>query len=107
MKKLLALLALVAMYLSMSELNAKRKADEMCGSVKLGDETAGLLERGLALGARAKASGWTTYEGNSRKLGFTYTGFAPGSDFFCIITETDGSVSAVALRQSSLIQRRH
>ena len=34
----------------------------------------------LALGARAKASGWATYQGNSRKLGFTYTGF------FCIIT---------------------
>lgn len=55
----------------------------------------------LALGARAKASGWATYQGNSRKLGFTSTGF------FCIITETDGTVSAVERRQSSLIKRHH
>lgn len=55
MKKFFAILAVIAMYLSVSELNAKRKADEMCGSVKLGDETAGLLERGLAMGARKKS----------------------------------------------------
>ena len=103
MKRFFVILAVIAMYLSVSELNAKRKADEMCGSVKLGDETTGLLERGLALGARTKASGWTNYVGNSRKVGFTYSGFAPGSDFFCIITETDGVVSAIDLRQSSLI----
>ena len=103
MKKFLAVLAVIAMYLSISELNAKQKADEMCGSVKLGDETSDLLERGLALGARTKASGWTNYVGNRRKLRFAYTGFAPGSDFFCIITETDGEVSAIDLRQSSLI----
>lgn len=103
MKRFFVILAVIAMYLSVSELNAKRKADEMCGSVKLGDETTGLLARGLALGARTKASGWTNYDGNSRKVGFTYTGFAPGSDFFCIITETDGVVSAIDLRQSSLI----
>lgn len=103
MKRFFVILAVIAMYLSVSELNAKRKADEMCDSVKPGDETTDLLERGLAMGARKKASGWTNFDGNSRKVGFTYTGFAPGSDFFCIITETDGAVSAIDLRQSSLI----
>jgi hypothetical protein len=103
MRKLLALLAVAAMYLVVTELNAKRKAEELCSSVKVGDETEGLLERGLAAGARRRDTGWTEFAGNARRLGFTFTGFAPGSDFFCVVTETNGTVSAKKLLQSSLL----
>jgi len=106
MKKLLLLLAFVAMYISVTELNAKRKAEEACSFAAIGDPIDGLLEKGLAVGARSKDSGWSYPQGDSRRLQLAFTGFAPGSDFFCMITERNGSVSKKAIHLSSLLPRR-
>lgn len=103
MKKLLLALALVAMYLCIAELGAKQKAEQLCDSIHVGEPTHGLRGRALASGARPKDSGWYEPAHASRQLILTFTGFAPGSDFLCIIVDKNGVVEDKQLRQTSLI----
>lgn len=103
MKKILLALGLLAMYLCVTELGAKQKADKFCESVQVGEPTHGLRGRALEAGARAKDSGWHEPQNAARQLIITFTGFAPGSDFLCIIQDSNGAVQTKQLRQTSLI----
>lgn len=106
MKFLLIILAVV-LYLGVSEMNAKRKAEAFCDSVNVGDSTDDLLERGLAAGARERSSSWVAHPNSPRQLFITFTGFAPGSDFLCGIAERDAVVvDKVVLARSLITQRR-
>ena len=106
MKKLLLLVALAAMYLSISELGARKKAGAFCDSVQVGERIHGLRGRALEAGARAKDTGWYEPESAERQLVVTFTGFAPGSDFLCILHDRSGLVGLKQLRQTSLITSR-
>lgn len=103
MKKILLIAALIAMYLSITELGAKQKAEKFCEAVQLGEPTYGLRGKALEAGARAKDSGWYEPQNAARQLVVTFTGFAPGSDFLCILLEKNGAVESKQLRQTSLI----
>lgn len=85
MKKILLIVVMFAMYLTTSEMSAKKKAENFCDAVKIGDSTSNLREDGIATGARAKDSNWVESGNSTRQLDMTYTGFYPGSDFICQI----------------------
>jgi|SRR5476649_1416982 len=103
MKKLLILIALAAMYVSTSELGAKKKAEDFCGTINIGDPTGPLYERGIAAGARKNGSEWVDAEASLRKLFLSFTGYYPGSDFICTITEKNGVVIKKNILASSLL----
>ncbi len=92
MKKIILILAILAMYLVTSEMSAKKKAESFCDTVKIGDSTSDLREKGIASGARGKDSNWLYLGNSNREIEITYTGFYPGSDFICLIRETNGVV---------------
>jgi hypothetical protein len=106
MKNLLLVLAVLAMYISVSELSGKQKADEACAAATIDESTDDLLAIGLSLGARAEDSGWRLPRGNTRVLQLTFTGMAKGSDFYCMVQETDGRVSGKKILYSSLFGNR-
>ena len=91
MKRLLILLALLS-YFPISELSAKKKAQDFCDSVPIGTPSKYLLENAVASGARRGSTQWEQGGNSRRRLLATYTGFYPGSDFICQITEKDGKV---------------
>ena len=92
MKKILLIVVMFAMYLTTSEMSARKKAEDFCNAVKIGDGTSNLRDDGIATGARAKDSNWVDFGNSTRELDMTYTGFFPGSDFICQIRETNGLV---------------
>jgi hypothetical protein len=73
-------------------MTAKKKAADFCNSISLGETTGELIDMGAAAGARAKDSYWTELESSTRELYVPFTGFYPGSDFICKITEKNGVV---------------
>ena len=86
------------MYLATSEMSAKKKAESFCDSVRIGDGTSDLREKGIASGARSKDTNWLELGGSSRQIEITYTGFYPGSDFICQIREKNGVVISGRVR---------
>lgn len=94
MRKLFLLAIFFLIYAVISELSAKKKAETFCGSVRIGDPVSELRTRGIAAGARAKATNWAGSENSSRQLAITFTGYYPGSDYICLVTESSGVVIA-------------
>ncbi len=84
------LIIIFLIYAVVSELSAKRKAEIFCGSVRLGNPTVELRTRAIAAGARANATNWVDSENSSRQLAITFTGYYPGSDYICLVTESGG-----------------
>jgi hypothetical protein len=95
MKKIFILLIIVIMYITTSELNAKRKAESFCDSIAIGQSEKSLLENAIDAGSRASGSYWETDgDGSTKTLNATFTGYYPGSDFICKIDTVNGAVVA-------------
>lgn len=90
MKKLIFIVLALAMYVATSELNAKRKAEEFCESVELGESTEGLMEAGIEAGASPNESAIISDENEGQYIFIGFTGFMPGSSFSCRITDGGG-----------------
>lgn len=93
MRKIFLILVLGLIYVAISELAASNKADSFCNSINIGDSLPDLHERAVAAGARASASNWQQTGANSRRFFATFTGYYPGSDFICLISEQNGRVT--------------
>lgn len=94
MKNIFLLFLIGIMYLTLSELAAKKKAEAFCDSVNIGDPVTDLHQRAITAGARGNASAWQTTGTDSHRMFVTFTGYYPGSDFMCLISERNGSVVA-------------
>ena len=92
MKKILLIFVILTMYVTTSEMSAKKKAESFCNAVSIGEGTNDLRERGIASGARSEDTNWQRLGGSDRQIEITYTGFYPGSDFICLIKERNGAV---------------
>ncbi|MEK8086894.1 hypothetical protein WNB94_10775 [Aquabacterium sp. A3] len=90
MKKLFFVILALAMYVATSELNAKRKAEEFCDSIELGESTEGLMEAGIEAGASRNESAIISDQNEGRYIYIGFTGFMPGSSFSCRITDGGG-----------------
>lgn len=55
MKTLIIAILAISLYVAISELSAKRKAESLCNSFSIGDKADNLLE--IAINARARKSG--------------------------------------------------
>ena len=93
MKNLFFIIAFAVVYMAGSELSASRKAAKFCDLVSIGEPTEGLLEDAIDAGARRAATYWQSLDSGYRELPVTFTGFMPGSDFTCLILETNGRVA--------------
>jgi hypothetical protein len=106
LRKFLFVIALAAMYVATAEVNANRRAGEYCDSVKVGEPADGLRGRALEAGARPKDSGWVEPANGPRELLISFTGFMPGSDYVCLITERNSAVAEKKLLARSLFARK-
>ncbi|MBP5986853.1 MAG: hypothetical protein KA538_06670 [Azonexus sp.] len=93
MKRIFVFLIALLIYVTMSELSAKRKAELFCDSVTIGNSSDNLFEKAIEAGARKNSTYWEDV--NSLKyLYATFTGYYPGSDFICKIDAKNGIVVA-------------
>ncbi len=58
MKKILLIFVILTMYVTTSEMSAKKKAESFCNAVSIGEGTNDLRERGIASGARSEDTNW-------------------------------------------------
>lgn len=93
MKKLIIAIVAILLYVSTSELSAKRKAESLCNSVSIGEQADNLLEKAINAGAR-KSGSHLEKNGSSQTLYAAFTGYYPGSDFICGIEIKNGIVVA-------------
>jgi hypothetical protein len=94
MKKVALLIMLLAVYVSVSELGAKKKADQFCESVQVGGAVNGLLEKAIESGASEKYSMWRKGSHGKIVLDLYFSGYRLKSGFSCQIEEVNGLVSA-------------
>lgn len=95
MKKLIIAILAISLYVAISELSAKRKAESLCNSFSIGDKADNLLE--IAINAGARKSGiYLERNGSSQTIYASFTGYYPGSDFICGIKTKNGIVIAKA-----------
>jgi hypothetical protein len=92
MKNIFLLFLVGIMYIAISESSAKKKAETFCDSINIGDTTKDLHERAITAGARGSASTWQKTGIDSRQIFVTFTGYYPGSDFICLVSDRNGSV---------------
>jgi len=93
MKKILLIFVMLLMYVVTSEMSAKKKAESFCDSVNIGDKTTDIRDMAISRGARGKDSNWKKIGSSTRQIEITFTGYYPGSDFICQLTENNGVVS--------------
>ena len=91
MKKLIIAIVAILLYVSTSELSAKRKAESLCNSVSIGEQADNLLEKAINAGA---SGSHLEKNGSSQTLYAAFTGYYPGSDFICGIEIKNGIVVA-------------
>lgn len=93
MKKLIIIVLALLLYVTMSELSAKQKAESLCSSVNIGDSANNLLEKAINAGAR-KSGTYLDENRSPKTLYAAFTGYYPGSDFICGIDIANGVVVA-------------
>lgn len=99
MNKLFVIALAILIYLTISELSAKQKAEKFCNSVNIGDSTNNLFKAAIDAGARRSGTYWIE-QNSQRSLDAAFTGFYPGSDFICRI---DIAGNAVTAKHPSLV----
>jgi len=92
MKKIVYVIMFVAIYLSMSSLSAKQKADKFCDSVQVGVPVDGLREKAIESGASAPYTKWKELGTEQEILSAFFSGYRPKSGFSCEITAKLGTV---------------
>lgn len=84
----IVLLAYVA-YGHYREPIAKAEAEDFCATVKVGDSTAGIVDRALQAGSMKAFAKWSPEANNERTLLAIFVGMPPYSRHICAITATD------------------
>jgi hypothetical protein len=92
MKKFFMFIFIGIFYLTMSEMTAKKKAADFCNAIDTIESETSLLDKGSAAGARVKDIYSKEIGKNTKVFYVPFTGFYPGSDFICQITEENGKV---------------
>lgn len=92
MKKFFMFLIMGIFYLTRSELTAKKKAADFCDSIDTIESETFLVDKASAAGARVKNIYLKEFGNNTKVFSVPFTGFYPGSDFICQITEENGKI---------------
>ena len=93
MKRSLLLVFVVVAYLVTAEFNTRKKAEDFCHSVAVGQPTGELLDQALAAGARSGATRWVPASGDAQQLSVVFTGYYPIFRFTCVIDAQKDAVT--------------
>ena len=93
MKRSLLLALVIVAYLVTAEFSARKKAEDFCHSVAVGQSTDDLLDQALSAGARSGATRWAPTSGDVQQLSVVFTGYYPIFRFTCTVDAQNDAVT--------------
>ena len=100
MKRSLLLALVIVAYLVTAEFNARKKAEDFCHSVAVGQPTGELLDQALTAGARSGATRWEQSSDDAQQLSVVFAGYYPIFRFTCVV---DAQKDMVTTKKTQVI----